>query len=115
MLLSRNMRTFIAVAVGTAAAMAADPTVKISAGTLVGATCTNNPEAVYFKSIPYAQPPVGHLRFGAPQPFTETYEGGSLNATQAAPACVQFGAFFLETGATVEDWYASLKTTASQC
>ena len=78
-------------------------TTKINAGTVQGAKCPQN-DATAFQSIPYAQPPVGDLRFAAPQPFQGKFDSSSLNATTPAPACVQFGSTFLEQGPTSEDW-----------
>ena len=72
-----------------------------------------------FFSIPYAEPPVGALRWAAPRPWsaassahthTNTHTNTSscsngdddsgviINATVPAPACVQFGREFAEEG-----------------
>ena len=83
---------------------ATSPSVGIGAGTLKGGHCSNSSSAVYYKSIPYARPPVGDLRFKAPQPYTDKYPSGCLDATQPAPACIQFGTEFAESGPTSEDW-----------
>lgn len=40
-----------------------------------------------FRGIPYAKPPVGDLRFGAPQPIENW--NGTLDATKKAPVCIQ--------------------------
>lgn len=86
------------------------PTVTISNGALQGGKCPQT-DINYFLSIPYANPPVGDLRFAAPQAynqsFTETY-----NATNKAPACPQFGTFFVETGAQSEDWCVATKPSS---
>lgn len=98
-----TMRGFL-VAVAAVAA-AASPTVNIGAGTLEGGVCANNANSVYFKSIPFAEPPVDDLRFAAPKQYTQAYEGGSRNATQPAPSCIQFSEEFAEANNTSEDWY----------
>lgn len=41
-----------------------------------------------FKGIPYAQPPVGHLRLRPPQPLNTSY--GTITAVGVPPACPQF-------------------------
>lgn len=82
----------------------ASPSVTIGAGTLTGGQCQNSSGAVYYKSIPYAKPPTGSLRFAAPQAYNGHFPGGRLNATRPAPACIQFGQTFAETGPTSEDW-----------
>ncbi|KAF7552859.1 hypothetical protein G7Z17_g4051 [Cylindrodendrum hubeiense] len=65
------------------------PVVKLSAGTVHGGKCSNAPTNI-FQGIPYAQPPVGKLRFMPPQPLNGSYYGGSLDATKAPAICVQF-------------------------
>ncbi|KAF5100855.1 hypothetical protein D0Z03_000734 [Geotrichum reessii] len=40
-----------------------------------------------FKGIPFAQPPLGNLRFQHPQPYTGSYHG--LKANDFSPACMQ--------------------------
>lgn len=76
---------------------------EIEAGTVQGAKCAQN-DVTSFQSIPYAQPPVGSLRFAAPQAFQGKYSGSYLNATTVAPSCIQFGQAFIEHGRTSEDW-----------
>ncbi len=78
------------------------PTVKTTNGTLRGGKCASS-NTNYFLAIPYAQPPVGEARFTAPIPFDQVYNG-TRDATQAAPACVQFGTQFVEYGRQSEDW-----------
>jgi para-nitrobenzyl esterase len=51
----------------TAAAQADDKIVRIDSGTIEGAV---SGDVVSFKGIPYAAPPMGALRWGAPQPVT---------------------------------------------
>ena len=74
-----------------------------SSGTVQGGQCINS-NANYFVGIPFAQPPIGDLRFEAPQPYNATYPSGTLLATSPPPACIQFGKQFVETTATSEDW-----------
>ena len=83
---------------------ATSPSITISAGTLKGGHCSNLSSAVYYKSVPYARPPIGDLRFKAPQPYTDKYPNGCLDATEPAPACIQFGTEFAESGPASEDW-----------
>lgn len=73
--------------------------VTLSGGTLQGGTCSNS-NASYFYSVPYAQPPVGDLRFAAPQP----YNGTLGQATTPTPKCPQFNDEFIEYPYQ-EDWY----------
>src|SRR4051794_12614256 len=54
------------------------------AGPVLGAV---NPTTVAFLGIPYAKPPVGELRWRAPQPFGRWI--GVLNATQFGKHCPQ--------------------------
>ena len=87
-----------------ATALASVPQVAISAGIVEGGRCTGTSDVVYYKSIPYAQPPIGDLRFAPPQPYSGKFPSGTLSATSSAPACIQFGTLFVEAGATSEDW-----------
>ncbi|KAL7887495.1 hypothetical protein AOLI_G00052160 [Acnodon oligacanthus] len=52
---------------------------------LIGA---DSKSVTYFLGVPYAHPPIGQLRFSAPQPADWT---GSWNATFARPSCLQPG------------------------
>ena len=70
-----------------------DVFVTIRNGTLRGFTgvSTNNTRTVYkYKGIPYAQPPVGSLRFHPPQPLVDGWGDEIRDATQTPPACAQF-------------------------
>ena len=81
----------------------AQPYVTLPAGTVHGTTCSNGAGA--FLSIPFAIPPVGDLRWTAPQAYNQTFPADGYNATTRSAACIQFGDEFTEPGATSEDWY----------
>jgi carboxylesterase type B len=52
--------------------------------------------------IPYGK---ALVRFAASQIFDSKYgENGTLDATQPAPSCMQFGSVFVENGTQSEDW-----------
>ena len=78
-------------------------TVTTSNGTVVGGKCDGF-DVNYFLAVPYAKPPVGDLRFAAPQPYDQKYNGNTLTATSPAPRCIQFGNIFVESGTASEDW-----------
>jgi hypothetical protein len=84
------------------------PSVTIPAGTLKGKSCPNGASA--FLSVPFAVPPVGDLRWTAPQVYNETFPAGGYDATKSGPLCIQFGGKeFVESDAQpLEDWYFSL-------
>jgi acetylcholinesterase len=67
----------------------AGPSVDVQNGTLVG---IHSPEydQDYFLGIPFAQPPVGQLRFANPQPLNESW-GTPRDASNYSPACVGYG------------------------
>lgn len=86
------------------AAVLAEPSVTIDAGTLQGGQCDNGKNGVYYKAVPYAEPPTGKLRFEPPKTYGK-YPNGKLNATTPANSCIQFGGSFLPGGVYDEDWY----------
>ncbi|KAF7541294.1 hypothetical protein G7054_g702 [Neopestalotiopsis clavispora] len=63
---------------------AAQPTVTIADGTVVGIVRDNTES---FAGIPFAQPPVGPLRLKPPQRLNSTF--GTLDASTPGPACPQ--------------------------
>ncbi|KAI1106948.1 alpha/beta-hydrolase [Jackrogersella minutella] len=93
--------------------------VRTNSGTVNGGKCsTTNVDTFY--SIPYANPPVGELRFAPPQPYRNS-SSKAINATAPAPACIQFtGQLFGEKGAQSEDclfvdvWAPASATPTSQ-
>ncbi len=66
----------------------ADPVrVTVNSGNLVGQTLSNDRDVVGFTGIPYAEPPIGNLRWAAPK--IDTGWLGTLNAKRIPPACIQ--------------------------
>ncbi|KAF3180712.1 hypothetical protein TWF788_006737 [Orbilia oligospora] len=67
--------------------------VQLDGGTARGGFCSGSNSSTQFLGIPYAAPPVGQLRWEAPQPFNTTFEleNGVFNATRRPAVCHQFG------------------------
>lgn len=65
------------------------PTVKVLNGTYSG---VHNPKynQDYFLGIPFAQPPVGDLRYSQAQPLNATFSE-TRNATEYGPQCIGYG------------------------
>ncbi|WP_052198385.1 carboxylesterase/lipase family protein [Pectobacterium fontis] len=74
----------ILITVISLSAFAVEPTVRINDGELRGST---DGGIISFKGIPYAKPPVGALRWHAPQP-TASWQG-IKEATKFAASCMQ--------------------------
>lgn len=68
------------------------PRVKTINGTYEGAYLPDWDQDV-FLGIPYAQPPIGELRYRWPQPINTTSEG-VRNATEYGYSCMQYGSNF---------------------
>lgn len=86
-----------------AAATSFAPSVTVDAGVIQGGNCKGQ-NAVYYKTIPYAQPPTGDLRFEPPKAYTKKYPNGKLNATSMTPSCIQFGDELVPPGGRSENW-----------
>src|SRR3954454_22742311 len=65
------------------------PTVTVKNGTIAGLhSATYNED--FFLGVPFAEPPVGSLRFRNPQSINTTFSG-TYEATEYAPSCVGYG------------------------
>ncbi|KAJ8318394.1 hypothetical protein KUTeg_003485 [Tegillarca granosa] len=68
----------------------ADNTITVisNSGKIKGVAVTVKNETVFqFRKIPYANPPLGQLRFKKPEPYGTW--NSTLDATQFGPSCVQ--------------------------
>ncbi|KAK0628008.1 Secreted lipase [Lasiodiplodia hormozganensis] len=59
---------------------------------------TSIPGVDQFLGIPYAEPPLGALRFADPQPYTSGDPSQQIDATSYGPACLQDRAFEAANG-----------------
>ena len=80
------------------AACARPPSVNVAGERLVGARDGNT---IAFLGMPYAEPPLGDLRWQAPRPLTSTQP--ERDATRFAPACMQT--------MRILDWYRDVAET----
>jgi para-nitrobenzyl esterase len=83
--MSRTLALILTLISATAHAAINDP-VKLDAGQVIGITASN-PEMRIYKGIPFAAPPVGSLRWRAPQPVT--HWEGIRKADEFGPICMQ--------------------------
>lgn len=65
------------------------PTANIKNGTVAGVHLSSYNQDV-FLGVPFAQPPVGELRFVNPQSLNTTFNS-TLQTTSYAPECVGYG------------------------
>jgi len=89
------MRSYLALlscASLTLAASSSSPTVTVQNGTLQGRHSAEWDQD-FFLGIPYAQPPVGQLRFKWPQSLDSAYDG-VRDATEYGYSCYQYGSTF---------------------
>ncbi|KAJ0328210.1 hypothetical protein COL922a_013324 [Colletotrichum nupharicola] len=77
------------------------PSVRLSNGTYVG---VRNEEYAqdFFLGIPYAQPPIGSLRYAAPQPLNSSFEE-TRNATEYGWMCIGYGSDTANLGNPVSE------------
>ena len=79
-----SLISFLAAAVLMISPASEDPRATVEQGALVGREADG---IVSFKGVPYARPPVGELRWQAPQP-PESWSG-ERDAGQVGPICIQ--------------------------
>ncbi|EFX02028.1 carboxylesterase family protein [Grosmannia clavigera kw1407] len=65
------------------------PTVTVKNGSYYGLSLPHYSQEL-FLGVPFAQPPVGDLRFRVPQPLNSTWTG-TRNATAYGPSCIGYG------------------------
>lgn len=65
------------------------PTAEVKNGTYVGRYSAEYDQD-FFLAMPYAQPPVGDLRFRQAEPLNDTWEG-AREALDYSPLCVGYG------------------------
>ncbi|KAJ8060122.1 hypothetical protein OCU04_010474 [Sclerotinia nivalis] len=97
--------------------------VQTTSGEIRGFINQTAPQVLQFLGVPYAEPPVGDLRFAAPQTKAK---GSPINATTFPPSCVQGSSpnaniytdivpqFLIEGGQSEDCLYLSIWTPANQ-
>lgn len=94
-----------------APAQSEPPRVQTAAGTLQGTTLDAGRTAA-FLGIPYAQPPVGALRFQAPR-AAPAWAPATLDATRFKPACMQQGKLPADIGMAEDCLYLNVYVPAT--
>lgn len=84
-----------------AGAKSCPPTARLSNGTYLGVRSTEYSQD-FFLGIPYAKPPVGALRFKAPEPLTEAFEE-DRTATEYGWMCIGYGSDTSNLGSPVSE------------
>ncbi|KAH8172311.1 carboxylesterase family protein [Sarocladium implicatum] len=78
------------VLVDLSVATACPPKAKVANGTYVGVHNSQYGQD-FFLGVSYAKPPVNGLRFKAPEPLDEAFDGGYREATEYGLACIGYG------------------------
>ncbi|KAK3081148.1 hypothetical protein LTS18_009762 [Coniosporium uncinatum] len=105
-LLGLSLLPFGAFAVSTNAhvrrqAFTVGQAVRTTSGTVIGHTARERAEVSEYLGIPFAQPPLGNLRFAAPQAFTGS---ANITADSYSPYLTQVGNTFDEDCLTLNIW-----------
>lgn len=79
----------------------APPSVRLSNGTYLGVRNEQYGQDL-FLGIPYAQPPVGALRYAAPQPLNESFEE-PRSAAEYGWMCIGYGSDTANLGSPVSE------------
>ncbi|KAM5532515.1 hypothetical protein V8D89_013802 [Ganoderma adspersum] len=90
---ARLMRwTSLSLCLAPLSALATVPTVEINGTSIVGTSqlSATNVTVEFFGGIPFAEPPLGELRFASPV-ATNTFAVSTVNATAFGASCVQLG------------------------
>ncbi|KAK6217005.1 carboxylesterase [Colletotrichum tabaci] len=84
-----------------AAAAASPPSVRLSNGTYIGVRNDQYAQD-FFLGIPYAQPPVGPLRYAPPQPLDESFDE-PRSAAEYGRMCIGYGSDTASLGSPVSE------------
>lgn len=79
------------------------PTALTLSGLVRGGYCPDA-KTKHFQGIPYAEAPVGKLRFMPPQRYRGFFPMEGFDATKTPPNCIQFPSPFDADGPESEDW-----------
>ena len=66
------------------------PTVHTTSGTIKGTVSKDQPNVRQFLGVPFAQPPLGALRWEPPQELPKSAASGTVSATKLPPSCPQY-------------------------